>query len=83
MALPDSGDIVVLGWRGEGREAIAYAWEFGSHGGVAPEELETFVMYPAGRTRSFPRIVRPSDLYRFFEDAYRRADERERPPARR
>jgi len=82
LALPESGDVVVLGWRGEGRDVIAYAWEFGSHGGVAPEELESFVIHPTERTRSFPRVVRPSDLYRFFEDAYRRPDERGARPLR-
>jgi len=82
LALPESGDVVVLGWRGEGRDVIAYAWEFGSHGGIAPEELESFVIHPAERTRSFPHVVRPSDLYRFFEDAYRRPDERGTRPRR-
>jgi hypothetical protein len=81
VALPESGDIVVIGWRGEGREVIAYAWEFGSHGGVAPEELENFIVHPADRAHPFARVKRPSELYGFFEEAYRRPDEREVPLA--
>jgi hypothetical protein len=46
VSLPDAGDLVVEGWRGEGQDSVAYAWEFGSHGGVAPEELDSFVVHP-------------------------------------
>lgn len=71
VALPESGDLVVLGWRGPGHEVVAYAWEFGSHGGVAPEELDAFVLHPAGCPFRFGRVTRPAELYRFFERAYR------------
>ncbi len=67
LVLRESGDIVVQGWRGEGREIVAYAWEFGSHGGVAPEELECFVAHPAGCTFPFSDALRPSELHRWFE----------------
>jgi hypothetical protein len=67
LALPESGDIVVQGWRGEGREVVAYAWEFGSHGGVAPEELEAFVAHPATCAFRFADALRPSELHAFFE----------------
>lgn len=78
LSLPESGDIVVLGWRGEGREVVAYAWEFGSHGGVAPEELECFVAHPRSCAFRFADVVRPSELYRFFERTYRSPAEAER-----
>ncbi|HEY6098105.1 MAG TPA: hypothetical protein VIW03_01655, partial [Anaeromyxobacter sp.] len=71
LSLPESGDLVVLGWRGEGREVVAYAWEFGSHGGVAPEELECFVAHPRSCTFRFAEVVRPSELYHFFDRTYR------------
>jgi hypothetical protein len=76
LSLPESGDLVVLGWRGENRPVVAYAWEFGSHGGVAPEETEAFVVYPAGRPHAFDRMLRPSELYRYFEEGYRTREKR-------
>jgi hypothetical protein len=71
VGLPDAGDLVVLGWRGPEREPVAYAWEFGSHGGVAPEELESFVVHPAGCGFRFDRVRRPAELHHFFERRYR------------
>jgi hypothetical protein len=67
LALRDSGDIVVQGWRGEAREIVAYAWEFGSHGGVAPEELECFVAHPATCALPFHGALRPRELNAWFE----------------
>jgi hypothetical protein len=82
LSLRESGDLVVLGWRGEGREVVAYAWEFGSHGGIAPEELESFVVHPRHVAFDFAAVVRPSELHRFFEEAYRTPPaERDRPAA--
>jgi hypothetical protein len=84
VSLPHSGDLVVLGWRGEGLTPVAYAWEFGSHGGVAPEEIETFFLHPRGCALRFDAAVRPDALYRLFHDAYRtpkRARRRRRAPA--
>ncbi len=67
LSLPESGDIVVQGWRGDGHETIAYAWEFGSHGGVAPEELECFVAHPADCALPFRGALRPRELHAWFE----------------
>jgi hypothetical protein len=72
VSLEASGDLVVLGWRGEGEVPVAYAWEFGSHGGVAPEEIETFFVHPAGCRLPLGTSMRPDGLYRLFADAYRR-----------
>lgn len=71
LSLPGAGDLVVLGWRGEGKVPVAYAWEFGSHGGVAPEEIETFFVHPSGCALGFADALRPDGLYRLFHDAYR------------
>lgn len=84
VSLPHSGDLVVLGWRGEGQTPVAYAWEFGSHGGVAPEELETFFLHPRGCALGFDQALRPDALYRLFHGAYRtpeRPRRRRRSPA--
>jgi hypothetical protein len=71
MSLPGSGDLVVLGWRGEGKVPVAYAWEFGSHGGVSPEELDIFFLHPQACDLCFSDAVRPDGLYRMFHRAYR------------
>jgi hypothetical protein len=71
LSMPESGDLVVQGWRGEGEQPVAYAWEFGSHGGVAPEEIETFVIHPRAVEGRFEAMTRPSELYDFFVDRYR------------
>jgi hypothetical protein len=81
LSLRESGDLVVVGWRGEGRDVVAYAWEFGSHAGLAPEELEPFVVHPRDAAFRFDAIVRPSELFRFFEEAYRAPAGRDRPAA--
>jgi hypothetical protein len=75
LSLRESGDLVLLGWRGEGREIVAYAWEFGSHGGVAPEEIECFVAHPRDCAFRFADAVRPAELFRFFEGTYRAPQE--------
>jgi hypothetical protein len=71
VSLPGSGDLVVLGWRGDGEASVAYAWEFGSHGGVAPEEIEAFVLHPPACNFRFSEAIRPDALYRIFHQAYR------------
>jgi hypothetical protein len=71
LSLPDSGDLVVLGWRGEDAIPVAYAWEFGSHGGVAPEEIEAFFLHPPGCDLRVADAIRPDALYRALHGAYR------------
>jgi hypothetical protein len=71
LALREAGDVVVLGWRGPGRQTIAYAWEFGSHGGIDPEELESFVLHPREVVFPFAEVVRPAELGAFFEARHR------------
>jgi hypothetical protein len=75
LSLPDCGDLVALGWRGEGRESVAYAWEFGSHGGVAPEDLDCFVAHPPGAGGALAGVERPSQLHAYFEARYRDGEE--------
>jgi hypothetical protein len=83
LRLHASGDLVVLGWRGEGASVVAYAWEFGSHGGVAPEEIETFVLHPRDCAFDFAAVRRPDALYRYLHATYRIpavSDRRPPPP---
>jgi hypothetical protein len=71
LSLPESGDLVIQGWRGCQQKPVAYAWEFGSHGGVAPEEIDTFMVHPRGCSFRFDQVRRPSELYEFFAETYR------------
>jgi hypothetical protein len=71
LAIDESGDLVVEGWRGPEEKPVAYAWEFGSHGGIAPEETESFVIHPREVTFRFDDVKRPSELYGFFVERYR------------
>jgi hypothetical protein len=66
VSLPEAGDVVVLGWRGDGADDVAFAWEFGSHGGIAPEELDSFVVHPAGAPLPEAR-PRPVALHAWLE----------------
>jgi hypothetical protein len=79
VSLQGSGDLIVLGWRGEGRVPVAYAWEFGSHGGVAPEEIETFFLHPPDCGLPLGIPSRPDGLYRLFSEAYRHPATAEEP----
>jgi hypothetical protein len=67
VSLPDAGDLVVLGWRGADQPTVAFAWEFGSHGGIAPEELDCFVVHRAGAALPAGPLS-PLDLHRWLED---------------
>jgi hypothetical protein len=69
LTMRSSGDIVVYGNGVEGTD-IAYAWEFGSHGGIAQEEVEAFMIHPAGTPYDFAQVEHASDLYRFFTSHY-------------
>jgi hypothetical protein len=82
LALSSSGDLVVQGWRGADLKPVAYAWEFGSHGGIAPEEIDTFVIHPRGCPFRFDEVRRPSELYDFFAGAYRQRARERRGPGR-
>ena len=66
------GDLVVLGWRGAELPTVAYAWEFGSHGGVSPDEIDTFMIHPRPCGERFDAVTRPAELHRFFMETYRR-----------
>jgi len=67
LSLRSSGDAILIGAAAPGGETVAYPWEFGSHGGLAPDELETFVVHPSTLgAAAFAHVRRPSDLHGFF-----------------
>ena len=42
---PDAGDLVISGWRPEGR-SLSFPFEHGAHAGPGPEETAAFVLVP-------------------------------------
>ncbi|MFL5392273.1 MAG: alkaline phosphatase family protein [Myxococcales bacterium] len=69
VSLRSSGDAILIGAAAPGGETVAYPWEFGSHGGLAPDELETFVVHPSSLGASpFAQVRRPTDLHAFFSE---------------
>jgi hypothetical protein len=67
-----SGDLVLYGAFAEAGD-IAFDFEFGSHGGVGPDELDQFVIHPAGiaMPREFDGGDVPAEaFYRFFAGRY-------------
>ena len=67
LSLRSSGDAILIGAAASGGETVAYPWEFGSLGGLAPDELETFVVHPSSvESSAFAQVRRPADLHGFF-----------------
>ena len=65
LALRSAGDVILIG--AGGGQTVAYPWEFGSHGGLAADELETFLVHPAELGEDpFAHVVRPRELHAFF-----------------
>ncbi len=78
LATPSAGDIVVYGAGVPGGD-VAYAWEFGSHGGVGAGDVDTFLLRPA-HAPSPGRVEGPLDLHRYFRARFVRQG-RELPAA--
>jgi len=67
LRIRSAGDVILLGTAAPCGMTVAYPFEFGSHGGLAPEQLETFVIHPQELGEgAFASVVRPQDLHRFF-----------------
>ncbi len=67
--LPSAGDLVVYG-NGLPGEDVAFPWEFGSHAGVARDEVETFIIHPREVPYDFTRVSHGADLHDFLVDRY-------------
>ncbi len=67
LSLRSAGDAILLGTGASGGQTVAFPWEFGSHGGLSPDELDTFMVHPASLgADAFASVVRPRDLHNFF-----------------
>lgn len=64
-----SGDLVLYGAFAEVGD-VAFDFEFGSHGGVGPDELDQFVIYPAHVDFPLSGAARAEDFYAFFHARY-------------
>jgi len=83
LKMRSAGDVILLGTaapalddveKARGAKAIAFPFEFGSHGGLSPDQLDTFVVHPESLGEgAFASVVRPQDLHRFFLERSGRA----------
>jgi hypothetical protein len=86
LRMRSSGDAILLGAAAPalagakdlpGRNApsaVAFPFEFGSHGGLSPDQLDTFMVHPEELGQgAFASVVRPQDLHRFFLERSGRA----------
>ncbi|MBI5542971.1 MAG: alkaline phosphatase family protein [Deltaproteobacteria bacterium] len=71
VRMPSAGDLVVYGNGLPGTD-VAFAWEFGSHAGVARGEVETFVVHPARHAADLCRVEHGADLHDFLLGTYGR-----------
>ena len=66
---PDGGELVLSGWRPDGR-SLSFPFEHGAHAGPGPEETSAFALVPpdtpvpAGDVGDRDRVLRPGDLRR-------------------
>ncbi|MGZ6125518.1 MAG: alkaline phosphatase family protein, partial [Myxococcales bacterium] len=83
LLMRSAGDLVLLGTAAPCGATVAFPFEFGSHGGLAPEQLDTFVVHPQDLGEgAFASVVRPQDLHRFFLERSGRLQRTLAEPAR-
>ena len=82
LSMRSAGDAILLGTAAPCGSTVAFPFEFGSHGGLAPEQLDTFMIHPQELGEgAFASVVRPQDLHRFFlERSGRLSREQPREP---
>ena len=74
LRMRSAGDAILLGNGAPGGQAVAFPWEFGSHGGISSDELDTFMVHPAALGQdAFAHVERPQDLHAFFQERSGRA----------
>lgn len=69
IATPSAGDLVVLGAGVPGGD-VAFAWEFGSHGGVGTGGVKSFFIHPTSLDLDHLRGSGPIELHAFFRSRY-------------
>ena len=78
LRMRSAGDAIILGTGAPGGKTVAFPWEFGSHGGLSPDQLDTFMVHPAELGQdAFAHVVRPQDLHAFFQERSGRGERRE------
>ena len=65
LQMPSAGDLVVYGAGVEGGDDVAFAFEFGSHGGVGKGDVETFFIHP-WHVPAEDGPMGPKELHHFF-----------------
>jgi hypothetical protein len=65
LASPRSGDLVAFGAFAPAGN-VAFDFELGSHGGIHPDELDSFLVHPRGAPVPDGGEVSAVDLYGFF-----------------
>jgi hypothetical protein len=75
LRIQSAGDLVAYG-NGVAGGDVAFAWEFGSHAGVARQEVETFVLHPETAKFDFTSIKHGADLHDYLVATYREAASR-------
>src|ERR1700724_1862467 len=67
LAMRSAGDVVLLGTAAPCGGTVAFPFGFGSRGGLAPGQLDAFMIHPQELGEgAFASVVRPQDLHRFF-----------------
>src|SRR5207249_6849277 len=75
LRIRTSGDVILLGAAATDGQTIDYPFEFGSHGGLSHDVLDTFMVHPEELGEgAFASVVRPQDLHRFFLERSGRAE---------
>jgi hypothetical protein len=64
MAMPSAGDLVIYG-TGAPKGSVSFMPEHGAHAGTSADEMQTFIVRPAGVTLPSP-ITHPVQLYDHF-----------------
>jgi hypothetical protein len=64
-----SGDLVVYGAFARAGN-VSFAYEQGSHGGIAPDELSLILVHPPGVHLPLGEVVVAAELHRFFRQRY-------------
>lgn len=61
-----AGELVLLGWKSGMERPLSFAYEYGAHGGISPDECTAFVAMPADLEHELlsPEAIRPADLRR-------------------
>ena len=69
--MPNAGDLVLFGQAVEKGKTVAFAWEFGSHGGLTHVETQSVVCWPKGGPVDLSGLTHSVELHDRLMSAYR------------